>query len=348
MNNALEPAIKYSIGVEYVGSADGQLNCPKGLAFDRTRGRLYVSDNYNHRVQVFSSDDGSLIGKFGSLGGDLGQCQRPWNLAIDYDNERIFVSEYANHRVQAWSLNDHSPLLTIGHRGSNPLEFLLPRGVAIDEHRRRIIIVDTANHRLQVLSLLDLSFLFSIGGHSQSNRPREFNLPSNVVVDRDRHRIIVSDTGNNRVQVLSSTDGSFLFEFGCEGKGPGQFFFPYGLCIDNADRIIVSDTNNRRLQAFTHEGQYISSFDCGTPSPAGVAFEHDRGLIAFLAGHRVHVIGANQWLPNTFVWMPYRHRYAPSSIKQAVETVTMIRSLVHESALSMVPNELLFEIFAYL
>jgi len=80
-----------------------------------------------------------------------------------------------------------------------------------------------------------------------------------------------------------------------------------------------------------------------------VAFDEHRGLIAFSAGNRVHVIGANQWLADTFTWRPDLHRYAPSSIKQAILTMTMIRSLVDErSAMSLIPNELLFEIFSFL
>jgi len=85
-----------------------------------------------------------------------------------------------------------------------------------------------------------------------------------------------------------------------------------------------------------------------SPIAYGVAFDEHRGLIAFSAGHRVHVIGANQWLASTFTWRPDRHRHAPSWIKQAVSAMTMIRSLVDESAMSMIPNELLFEIFSFL
>jgi len=63
----------------------------------------------------------------------------------------------------------------------------------------------------------------------------------------------------------------------------------------------------------------------------------------------VHVIGANQWLPDTkFSWLVDRHHRAPSWMKQAVLTMTMIRSLVDDSAMSMIPNELLFEIFSFL
>ena len=225
------------------------------------------------------------------------------------------------------------------------VEFNFPKGIAIDKHRR-IIIADTENNRLVFLSSIDLSFLFSIG--KEGSQPGEFNYPIGIAIDDDRHRIIVTDSGNNRVQVLSSIDGSFLFEFGSNDDGPCQFNYPLGVCIDNQGRIIVADSGNYRLQSFTHEGHHISSLDCGSESPRGVAFDEHRGLIAFTTGDRVHVIGANQWLADTFTWRPDRHRHAPSWMRRAVSTMTMIRSLVDESAMSAIPNELLFEIFSHL
>ena len=219
----------------------------------------------------------------------------------------------------------------------------------IDKQHRRIIIADTENHRLVFLSSIDLSLLFSVGG-KRGSRPGEFYFPTSIAIDDDRHRIIVCDSGNNRVQVLSSIDGSFLFMLSSHGNQPCQLKFPRGVCIANQGRIIVADYHNHRLQAFTHEGHHISSFDCGREKPWGVAFDEHRGLIAFTAGERAHVIGANQWLADTkFVWRPDLHRYAPSWMKQAVSTMTMIRSVVDEcSAMSMIPNELLFEIFSFL
>jgi len=209
------------------------------------------------------------------------------------------------------------------------------------------IIADTENDRLVFLSSIDLSLLFSIG--KQGFQPGEFCGPSGVAIDDDRHRIIVTDIDNHRVQVLSLIDGSFLFEFGKDSPEPCEFNNPLGVCVDNQGRIIVADHYNHRLQSFTHEGHLISSFDCGIENPRAVAFDEHRGLIAFTAGNRVHVIGANQWLPGTFAWRPHLHRYAPSWMKQAILTMTMIRSLVDDwSAMSMIPNELLFEIFSFL
>mgnify|MGYP002385408233 FL=1 len=47
-------------------------------------------------------------------------------------------------------------------------------------------------------------------------------------------------------------------------------------------------------------------------------------------------------------WSTHKQEYAPRSIKLVVELVTMIRSLEPASPLSLLPNELLFEIFDWL
>jgi len=341
--------IKLSIGTLQSGKDDGLFHFPLGLAFDHHRGLLLVVDSWNHRVQVLSCDDDgfSFVSKFAEEGRQPGQLRHPEGIAIDHDHDRILIVDRLNHRVQSWSLSEQSFLSCIGQHGSGDLGFYYPRGIAIDKHHHRIIIADADNDRLVFLSSIDLSFLFSIG--KQGSRPGEFKFPTGIAIDDDRHRIVVCDANNHRVQVLSSIDGSFLFEFGSKGNRPGQFKYPHGLCVDNQGRIIVADCHNNRLQSFTHDGHHISSFDCGIQRAYVVAFDEHRGLIAFSTSHRVHVIGANQWLPDTFSWRPDRHRYAPSWMKQAVLTMTMIRSLVDESsAMSMIPNELLFEIFSFL
>jgi len=341
--------IKLSIGTKQHSEADGLFSLPQALAFDHHRGLLFVLDFWNHRAQVFScdddddDDDGSFVSKFG-----IGRFYYPEGIAIDHDHDRILIADTGHHLVQSWSLSKQSFLSYVGKRGSGDLEFQYPHGIAIDKHHRRIIIVDAKNNRLMFLSSIDLSFLFCVG--KQGSQPGEFDSPLGIAIDDDRHRIIVSDTKNHRVQVLSSIDGSFLFEFGSKGDQPCQFSTPRGVCIDNQGRIIVVDSINNRLQSFTHEGHHISSLDCGREKPSAVAFDEHRGLIAFSAGNRVRVIGANQWLADTeFVWRPERHHRAPSWMKQAVSTMTMIRSVVDESsAMSMIPNELLFEIFSML
>ena len=185
---------------------------------------------------------------------------------------------------------------------------------------------------------------------SRSAVRRDHNLAS-LYIHQVLRSIMIDIESSSRTEITTECKycRRSMARFGSVGKQPGQFFYPAGVCVDNQGRIIVADFDNHRLQSFTHEGHHISSLDCAGANPFGVAFDEHRGLIAFSAGNRVHVIGANQWLADTFTWRPDLHRYAPSWMKEAVSTMTMIRSVVDESsAMSMIPNELLFEIFSFL
>ncbi len=60
--------------------------------------------------------------------------------------------------------------------------------------------------------------------------------------------VVVADCDNHRVQVLRYSDGSHVRTIGSQGRGNGQFSFPYGVLIDGQGRIIVSDLGNHRIQ----------------------------------------------------------------------------------------------------
>ena len=310
----------------------------KGLAFDGAkRDCLFVVDSLAGCVRVYSLTEPPRVL-------DSIPCAEPSSVTLDHERQRLLVTSSSRCAVAVYSLVERAFLFEFS---TGMARFADPRQTALDHTHDRIIVADTSNHRLQVRNASDGSFLFSVGKHGY--RSGHFSEPAGVAIDHDRHRIIVTDSNNHRVQVLSSIDGSFLFEFGSKGNQPCQLKHPQATCVDNQGRIIVADFFNHRLQSFTHEGHHISSFDCGGAAPFGVAFDEHRGLIAFSTGHRVHVIGANQWLADTFTWRVDRHRYAPSWMKQAVSTMTMIRSVVDESsAMSKIPNELLFEIFSWL
>jgi len=339
-----DPRITLSIGTKQAGRDAGLFELTRGLAFDHHRGLLFVSDTYNGRVQVLCSDDGSFVSEYSA---------HPYGIVLDFKHNRVLVANpdhrcVAVHSLQDYSLIEHiaRQCYDLGYSGP-ALELDRPKGLAIDRRRGRLIVAERL--QLHVLSLKDYSSLFVIG--SYGGGPGAFSNPTAVALDHDRDRIIVADRDNNRVQVLSAVDGSFLFEFGSYGPEPGDFRHPESMCIDNQGRIIVVDTSNHRLQAFTPEGHHISSFECGSSvndTPRGIAFDEHRGLIAFSAGNRVHVIGANQWLADTFTWRPDRHRYAPSWTKQAIEVILMVRSVARESVISIIPNELLFLIFTEL
>jgi len=323
-----DPRIKFSIS-----QGEGfKLSNAAGLAFDSERALLLVADA---GILSFRSDNGAFVGTIPPNE----QVMQYVDVALDRTNDCILAVSSAVNAVQVFSSID----------GEREFEFDLDAplmnatGIAIDHKLAHIIVADANSPCVHVLASIDGSFLFALEG------TRKFAGPIGLAVDCERDRIIVTDCDHNVVRVFSSIDGSFLFEFGSYGKQPGQFDYPLGVCVANQGRIIVADRCNDRLQAFTHEGHHISSFEPASGA-CGVAFDEHRGLIAFSAYSLVHVIGANQWLADTkFVWRPDLHRYAPSWMKQAISTMAMIRSLVDESsAMSMIPNELLFEIFSFL
>ena len=332
----LEP-IKFSLD----GTANVEFQRPFALAFDQYRGLLFVADSITNQVQAFSSEDGSFVSAFGSYGDQDRQFRCLSDVVVDHAHNRLIVVDAFKHCVQAFSLADYSLLASCGTKGSGELEFNHPRGLAIDHRQRRILVTDSLNSRVQVLSLVDLSYVTSYAAGSLDG----------IAIDDERGRIVVTSGINHQVRVLSLIDGSLLLDIAAnEGAQCNPLLKnPRCVCIDNHGRIIVADNTARHLIAYSPEGHRISSFDCRSERPYAVAFDEHRGLIAFSASHRVHVIGANQWLADTFTWRPDRHRYAPSWMKQAILTMTMIRSLVDgSSAMSMIPNELLFEIFSFL
>jgi hypothetical protein len=72
--------------------------------------------------------------------------------------------------------------------------------------------------------------------------------------------IFVSD-GYANARILEYTpDGKKLREWGTAGDGPGQFFLPHSIQIDDKGTIYVADRENARIQRFTLEGKYLGEW----------------------------------------------------------------------------------------
>ncbi len=85
--------VKYSKEGEYItewgkkGSGPGEFNIPHSVALD-AKGRVYVGDRENHRLQIFDGD-GKFLAQWTHVGS-------PWGLVITPD-QRIFIGDgYAN------------------------------------------------------------------------------------------------------------------------------------------------------------------------------------------------------------------------------------------------------------
>jgi len=108
-----------------------------------------------------------------------------------------------------------------------------------------------------------------------------------------------NDTGSITVTVNAGTvptiDTDFLFTFGTNGVGPGEFDNPNGVTTISDGSIYVLDTLNNRIQVFDAFGIFKDSFDSiGLASGTNIVSDsNDNIWIADRTNHRILQISAN-------------------------------------------------------
>ncbi len=113
-------------------------------------------------------------------------------------------------------------------------------------------------------------------------------------------RILVADSGNDRVQAFDAL-GGFVSAYGSTGSGPGQFSDPQGLAVDDDGRVIVADRGNNRLQLLRFDGVNFSGL-FGVQGlfngPTGVAaYGSDRILVADTGNSAIKLVIPHEHLP---------------------------------------------------
>jgi putative cell wall-binding protein len=155
-------------------------------------GTVYVADQGNHRIQVFSPT-GVFQDKWGSSGSADGQFSYPWGVAVAADGT-VYVADTDNHRIQVFS-----PTGVFGGKwgssGSGDGQFSYPRGVAVAAEGT-VYVADTFNHRIQVFSPTGV---FQGGWGSSGSADGQFSSPVGVGA-APFGLVYVADQGNHRIQ----------------------------------------------------------------------------------------------------------------------------------------------------
>ena len=161
--------------------------------------------------------------------------------------------------------------------------FAMPHGLSVDR-KDNVWVTDVALQQVFEFSH-DGKLLLSIGERGVAgNDSVHFNRPTEVAVATDNTFLVSDGYRNTRVMKFSPT-GTFLFQWGTKGKGPGQFDLPHSVTLDQMGRVYVSDRSNGRVQIFESNGKYIGEWkskDLGRPydvaiGPDGKAFIADGG-----------------------------------------------------------------------
>lgn len=261
-----------------------KLKHPIALISDKN-GRIYVSNNDVHTVEVFSAD-GKPEFSFGGLGQARGQFTFPYGIGM-LPNGNILVAETGNYRIQELTTEgkyirtfadknsqiglqkpgplyvDSKGLIYVGDLSGQQVlvlkqdgtvirrftGILFPHGIAVDEERQRLFVGDGANNCVNVFSLKNDSKkpLKVIGGPAPEVN---FSMVRGLALD-ESGRLYVVDTLKSAIEVFDK-DGKFIFSLGAKGQDDGEFLFPYGIAINKKGEIYIADWGNNRVQVWSY------------------------------------------------------------------------------------------------
>ncbi|MDY6862650.1 MAG: NHL repeat-containing protein [Thermodesulfobacteriota bacterium] len=172
---------------------------PTDVAIDSIKKRLYVVDNHNHEILVYSSYDKRFLSYFGTKGEKEGCFHFPFFLTTE-EKGNVYVVDVLNARFQIFS-----PLGRLisagGVFGVEPGQFYRPKGIAIDG-KKRIFVTDSYLGTIQIFN--DNGQFKGIAGDNSGNI-LHLNHPMGLFID-DEDRLLVVEMTANKVSVFKIFD----------------------------------------------------------------------------------------------------------------------------------------------
>ena len=304
-----------SIGSE--GNALGQFNEPDGMcsAIDSSGNPLLlVCDSLNGRTVVVNPSDSRCIR---TLQNPVDTAQVTSAVAFLPRTGQVLVLE-DEYVVVFAGVNDSTVVRTIGRgrgRGLGQLNF--PRGLAVLDggiadaaapEGPIAVVADTKNHRLSLFRVRDGTFMQDVG--SQGSAPGQFLNPAAVVVvpagtmGNTETLLVVTDSGNRRVQVLTRTGEVVRILQGNADISLGNQLYGVAVCISTGEVLVTDHLNHRVLSWQLSDGSGLSVV-CGGVEGAGPGeFSSPSGLVAFDDGslwvaeegnHRLSFLTDRKW-----------------------------------------------------
>ena len=139
--------IQFNRNAEYIrhwgkkGKGDGEFDLAHDVAVDK-RGRVYVADRTNARIQVFDAA-GKFLAKWDAVG-------NPWGLAYADKEDSLYMCDGAANRILKLNLEGQI-LGTLGQFGKAPGSFDFAHHMAVDSEGS-LYVVEIKNWRVQKFS----------------------------------------------------------------------------------------------------------------------------------------------------------------------------------------------------
>lgn len=224
---------------------DGIVLDPTAIATD-SAGRVYVTDQGAHRIEVFDSRSGGNA-YLGSFGQDQ-PLPEPSGIAID-NRSRIYVADAQRGQIIRYTSWNDEPEVSrvLGDPGTELGQFSDPRQLTMNS-RTDVFVADRGNTRVQWIASTGLPRAgFGVGDLG----PPRFASPHGVAREASTGLVYVSsdELGGGGVRVYDRR-GLLLRSVAGSGSGEADVSSPTGLDVDRAGRLVVADSGHGRLQAF--------------------------------------------------------------------------------------------------
>ena len=178
-----------------------EIDRPTGLAIDRARRVIYVSDSGHRKTEKHRVRAYSLEGKFlfdlgtGNKGPGDGDVYFPTYLAVSQSGD-VYVADTMNFRIQVFG-PDGKFKRKYGENGDGPGMFARIKGLAFDSFGN-LYVVDGDHSNVQIFNR-DFQPLMFFGGYAR--KIEYFDIPSGIAIDPRTNRIYVCNEFISRVNV---------------------------------------------------------------------------------------------------------------------------------------------------
>ena len=159
-------------------------------------------DVQGDRIQMFRLDGTELtmLKQIGEWGLEEGQFRRPQSMVLDGDD--LWVTDAANHRLLCYDAITGEYKKTLGDGGASdaPGRFRFPYGLDLTNDGD-LVVTEFGNNRVQIIDPETGASkkLWGSAGVAEG----KLRYPWAAAYDPERDRIIIADSGNDRLQIIS-------------------------------------------------------------------------------------------------------------------------------------------------
>jgi sugar lactone lactonase YvrE len=260
------------------GSDNDHLYGARGIAFNTTGSEMYVSDTYNHRVQVFGFEgEGNpvytrTIGETGVVGDDNGHFNNPWHLTFYAGS--VYVADLWNGRIQKCNPTTAScTTFEVSGSAIDERNLDLPTSIAFGTAGSTTYAFITDGNNQRVLRCAEdgsnCSHFAGTAGEVGSD-DAHFAWPEDIVVGPSG-KVYVADKDNHRIQIF---DGSTAALFARRGTTNVPYLTdsshlnsPFGVTIAPDGSLYVAEELGMTLVKYNAGG--VFQWRSGEPGVSG-------------------------------------------------------------------------------